>query len=100
MSRTVAEAIVDIFGDVGVKQALDVIGDSLNPLGDAVRQSRIDWVGVRHEECATPAKSVQAKLAGRLRPPQAPGSTRRLDLTLDFPRRTGSRFRFWEAARQ
>jgi hypothetical protein len=99
MSRTVAEAIVDIFEDVGIKQVLEVIGDSLNPLGDAVRQSRIDWVGVRHEECATPAKAGQAKLAGRLRPPQAPGSTRRLE-TLDFSRRTGSRFRFWEAARQ
>jgi hypothetical protein len=100
MSHTVAEAIVDIFEEVGVKQVFDVIGESLNPLGDPVRQSKIDRVGVRHEECATPAKAAQAKLAGRLRPPQAPGSTRRLDLTLDFSRRTGSRFRFWEAARQ
>ncbi|MGY3618223.1 thiamine pyrophosphate-binding protein [Bradyrhizobium sp. USDA 10063] len=47
MSRTVAEALVDVFEKVGVKQILGLIGDSLNPLGDAVRQSKIDWVGSR-----------------------------------------------------
>jgi Thiamine pyrophosphate enzyme, N-terminal TPP binding domain len=84
MSRTVAEVLVDVFEEVGVKQALGLIGDSLNPLGDAVRQSKIDWVGVRHEEGAALAAAGQAKLTGRLRPAQAPGSTRRFDLTFDF----------------
>lgn len=90
MSPTVAEALVDVFEEVGVKQVLGLIGDSLNPLGDAVR----------HEEGAALAAADQAKQTGRLRPAEAPGSTRRFDLTFDFSIRTGSRFRFWGAARQ
>lgn len=66
MSRTVAEALVDVLEEVGVKQFFGLIGDSLNPLGDAVRQSKIEWVGVRHEEGAALAASGQAKLTGQL----------------------------------
>jgi pyruvate dehydrogenase (quinone) len=43
-----------------------LIGDSLNPLADAVRRSRIEWIGVRHEEGAALAAAGQAKLTGRL----------------------------------
>ncbi|MBZ9921350.1 ubiquinone-dependent pyruvate dehydrogenase [Mesorhizobium sp. BR1-1-7] len=66
MSRTVAEALVDVLEEVGIKQVFGLIGDSLNPLGDAVRQSKIEWVGVRHEEGAALAAAGQAKLTGRL----------------------------------
>ena len=66
MSRTVAEALVDVLEEVGVKQVFGLIGDSLNPLGDAIRQSTIEWVGVRHEEGAALAAAGQAKLTGRL----------------------------------
>jgi thiamine pyrophosphate-dependent acetolactate synthase large subunit-like protein len=66
MSRTLAEALVDVLEEIGVKQIFGLIGDSLNPLGDAVRQSKIDWVGVRHEEGAALAAAGQAKLTGRL----------------------------------
>jgi thiamine pyrophosphate-dependent acetolactate synthase large subunit-like protein len=66
MSRTVAEALVGVLEEVGVKQIFGLIGDSLNPLGDAVRQSKIEWVGVRHEEGAALAAAGQAKLTGRL----------------------------------
>jgi thiamine pyrophosphate-dependent acetolactate synthase large subunit-like protein len=66
MSRTVAEALVDVLEEVGVKQVFGLIGDSLNPLGDAVRKSDIEWVGVRHEEGAALAAAGQAKLTGRL----------------------------------
>ncbi|MCA6110900.1 thiamine pyrophosphate-binding protein [Bradyrhizobium cenepequi] len=97
MSRT---DLVDVFEELGVKQVLGLIGDSLNPLGDAVRQSKIDWVGVRHEEGAALAAAGQAKLIGRLWPAQAPGPTRRFDLTFDLSMQTEARFRFWRAARQ
>lgn len=66
MSRTVAEVLVEVLEEVGVKQIFGLIGDSLNPLGDAVRQSKIEWVGVRHEEGAALAAAGQAKLTGRL----------------------------------
>jgi hypothetical protein len=90
MSRTVAEALVDVFEEAGVKQVLGLIGDSLNPSGDAVG----------HEEGAALAAAGQAKLTDRLRPAEAPGSTRRFDLTFDFSMQAGSRFRFWGAERQ
>jgi pyruvate dehydrogenase (quinone) len=66
MSQTVAEALVDVLERVGVKQVFGLIGDSLNPLGEAIRRSSIEWIGVRHEEGAALAASGQAKFTGRL----------------------------------
>jgi pyruvate dehydrogenase (quinone) len=66
MARTVAETLVDVLEQIGVKQIFALIGDSLNPLADAVRRSSIEWIGVRHEEGAALAASGQAKLTGRL----------------------------------
>ena len=66
MSQTVAEVLVDVLERIGVTQIFGLIGDSLNPLGDAVRKSRIEWIGVRHEEGAALAASGQAKLSGKL----------------------------------
>ena len=66
MSKTVAETLVDLLGQIGVKQVFGLIGDSLNPLADAVRRSDIEWVGVRHEEGAALAAAGQAKLTGQL----------------------------------
>jgi thiamine pyrophosphate-dependent acetolactate synthase large subunit-like protein len=45
---------------------LGLIGDSLNPIADVVRHSKIEWIGVRHEEGAALAAAGQAKLTGRL----------------------------------
>src|SRR6202008_378190 len=39
---------------------------SLNPLADAVKHSKIEWIGVRHEEGAALAAAGQAKLTGKL----------------------------------
>ncbi|MFT4097083.1 MAG: thiamine pyrophosphate-binding protein [Rhodoblastus sp.] len=66
MSQTVSELLVGVLEQVGVKQIFGLIGDSLNPLADAVRRSSIEWVGVRHEEGAALAASGQAKLTGGL----------------------------------
>lgn len=66
MSRTVAQMIVEVLEQVGVKQIFGLIGDSLNPLADAVRRSNIEWIGVRHEEGAALAAAGQAQLTGRL----------------------------------
>jgi pyruvate dehydrogenase (quinone) len=66
MSATVAELLVGVLEQIGVKHIFGLIGDSLNPLGDAVRRSKIDWIGVRHEEGAALAAAGQAKLTGRL----------------------------------
>jgi len=66
MSETVADVLVGTLQRVGVKQIFALIGDSLNPLADAVRRSSIEWIGVRHEEGAALAASGQAKLTGSL----------------------------------
>src|SRR5579871_3422437 len=62
----VADALVNVLEQIGVRQIFGLIGDSLNPLGDAVRRSKIEWIGVRHEEGAALAAAGQAKLTGRL----------------------------------
>src|ERR1700739_3304748 len=66
MSQTVAGTLVDALEKIGVTHIFGLIGDSLNPLGDAVRRSKIEWIGVRHEEGAALAAAGQAKLTGRL----------------------------------
>ena len=66
MSQTVAQVLVGVLEQIGVKHIFGLIGDSLNPLADAVRRSSIEWVGVRHEEGGALAASGQAKLTGRL----------------------------------
>src|SRR5947209_13865724 len=66
MAKTVADVLVGVLEEIGVRHVFGLIGDSLNPLADAVRRSKIEWVGVRHEEGAALAASGQAKLTGRL----------------------------------
>jgi len=66
MSQTVSEVLVGVLEEIGVKHIFGLIGDSLNPLADAVRRSRIEWIGVRHEEGAALAAAGQAKLTGKL----------------------------------
>src|SRR5579862_3168034 len=66
MSQTVADVLIGVLEQIGVKHIFGLIGDSLNPLADAVRRSGIEWIGVRHEEGAALAAAGQAKLTGRL----------------------------------
>src|SRR5271166_2179476 len=66
MSETVAGALVEALEEIGVRHIFGLIADSLNPLGDAVRHSKIEWIGVRHEEGGALAAAGQAKLTGRL----------------------------------
>jgi pyruvate dehydrogenase (quinone) len=65
MAQTVADDLVGVLEQIGVKHIFGLIGDSLNPLADAVRRS-FQWIGVRHEEGAALAAAGQAKLTGRL----------------------------------
>jgi thiamine pyrophosphate-dependent acetolactate synthase large subunit-like protein len=66
MAHNVAKVLVDALEAIGVRQIFGLIGDSLNPIADAVRRSDIEWVGVRHEEGAALAAAGQAKLTGQL----------------------------------
>lgn len=65
--QNVAEQFVDILVRAGVQRLYGVVGDSLNPVVDAIRRNRaIDWVHVRHEEVAAFAAGAEAQISGRL----------------------------------
>ncbi|MBB5936127.1 pyruvate dehydrogenase [Streptomyces zagrosensis] len=65
--QTVAEQFVDILVRAGVRRLYGVVGDSLNPITDAIRRtSGIDWVQVKHEETAAFAAGAEAQLTGSL----------------------------------
>ena len=67
-----AEQIVQQLVEAGVERIYGVVGDSLNPIVDAVRRTGgsakggIDWVHVRHEEAGAFAASAEAQLTGKL----------------------------------
>ncbi|MGW2045806.1 pyruvate dehydrogenase [Streptomyces sp. NPDC001858] len=65
--QNVAEQFVDILVRAGVKRLYGVVGDSLNPVVDAVRRnSAIEWIHVRHEETAAFAAGAEAQITGKL----------------------------------
>ncbi|GAA3377161.1 pyruvate dehydrogenase [Streptomyces sannanensis] len=65
--QKVAEQFVDILVRAGVRRLYGVVGDSLNPVVDAVRRTpAIEWIQVRHEETAAFAAGAEAQLTGRL----------------------------------
>jgi pyruvate dehydrogenase (quinone) len=65
--RTAADQFVEILEAAGVQRIYGVVGDSLNPIVDAVRHhDGIDWIHVRHEEAGAFAAGAEAQLTGRL----------------------------------
>ena len=69
---TVADQLVAQLQDAGVRRIYGIVGDSLNPVVDAVRRTGgsakggIDWVHVRHEEAAAFAAGADAQVTGEL----------------------------------
>lgn len=67
-----ADQIVAQLVDAGVRRIYGIVGDSLNPVVDAVRRTGgsakggIDWIHVRHEEAAAFAAAADAQLTGEL----------------------------------
>ncbi|GAB3622478.1 pyruvate dehydrogenase [Mariniluteicoccus endophyticus] len=68
----VAEMLVGQLQKAGVRRIYGIVGDSLNPVVDAVRRTGgstkggIDWIHVRHEEAAAFAAGAEAQLTGEL----------------------------------
>jgi pyruvate dehydrogenase (quinone) len=70
-SSTVADQLVAQVVAAGAKHIYGIVGDSLNPVVDAVRRTRaagadIQWVHVRHEEAAAFAAAAEAEITGGL----------------------------------
>ncbi|MEK9524376.1 pyruvate dehydrogenase [Streptomyces sp. NPDC087908] len=65
--QNVAEQFVDILVRAGVRRMYGVVGDSLNPVVDAIRRTpSLDWIQVRHEEVAAFAAGAEAQITGEL----------------------------------
>ncbi len=63
----VAEQFVQVLVQAGVERIYGVVGDSLNPVVDAIRRTPgIDWVHVRNEEAGAFAAAAEAQLTGKL----------------------------------
>src|ERR1700682_522418 len=63
----VADLLVDVLAEAGVRQIYGVSGDSLNGITDSIRaKERVRWIHVRHEETAAFAAGAEAHLTGRL----------------------------------
>ena len=66
MARNVAEQLVDALEKQGVSRVFGLVGDSLNPIVDAIRQSSIEWVHCYNEESAAFAAGAHSLITGEL----------------------------------
>jgi len=65
--KNVADLLVEVLAEAGVRQIYGVSGDSLNGITDSIRaKKQIQWIHVRHEETAAFAAGAEAHLTGRL----------------------------------
>ncbi|WP_123961083.1 thiamine pyrophosphate-dependent enzyme [Corynebacterium pseudopelargi] len=66
MSQSFAEQLVQHLEALGVRRVYGLVGDSLNPITDAISHSSIEWVHVHHEEAAAFAAGAESLLTGEL----------------------------------
>jgi len=67
MPHRIADALVSRLVEAGVERIYGVVGDSLNPVTDALRlNNKVKWVHVRNEEAGAFAAGAEAQLTGKL----------------------------------
>lgn len=66
MGKKVAEIVVEVLEQAGVKRCYGIVGDTLNLIAENLDKSSIDWVSVRHEEAGAFAAGAEALLTGEL----------------------------------
>jgi len=67
MAKSVADQLVEMLVNAGIKRIYAVTGDSLNFINDAVRrEGSIQWIHVRHEEAGAYAAAAEAQLTDKL----------------------------------
>lgn len=65
--KNAGDLIVGLLVKQNIKRVYGIVGDSLNAMTDAIRQSKtIQWVHTRHEEVAAFAAGAEAQLTGQL----------------------------------
>src|SRR5882724_10476013 len=68
MKKTAADQIVEMMIDAGIQRVYGVVGDSINPIVDAIRRTngKLRWVHCRNEEVAAFAAGADALLTGQI----------------------------------
>src|SRR6266566_2240819 len=67
MTKKVADLLVDVLAEAGVRRIYGVVGDSLNGITDSIRvKNNLEWIHVRHEEVAAFAAGAEAHLTKKL----------------------------------
>jgi thiamine pyrophosphate-dependent acetolactate synthase large subunit-like protein len=66
MATKVAEIIVEVLEQAGVKHCYGIVGDTLNLFAENLERSSIEWVSVRHEEAGAFAAGAEASLTHNL----------------------------------
>jgi pyruvate dehydrogenase (quinone) len=65
--KRVADLLVDVLAEAGVRRIYGVTGDSLNGITDSIRATgKLEWIHLRHEETAAFAAGAEAHLTGGL----------------------------------
>lgn len=67
MAQTVGSYLVDMMVKAGVRNIYGIVGDSANPIIDAIRKSdgKMNFVNVRNEEAGAFAAGADAQVSGR-----------------------------------
>jgi pyruvate dehydrogenase (quinone) len=68
MAKTAADQVVEMMIDAGIQRVYGVVGDSINPIIDAIRRSegKLRWVHCRNEEVGAFAAGADALLTGQI----------------------------------
>jgi pyruvate dehydrogenase (quinone) len=67
MPHRIADELIRRLAEAGVERIYGVVGDSLNPVTDALRlNNKVKWIHVRNEEAGAFAAGAEAQLTGKL----------------------------------
>jgi len=67
MPHRVADELIRRLAQAGVERIYGVVGDSLNPVTDALRlNNKVKWIHMRNEEAGAFAANAEAQLTGKL----------------------------------
>jgi pyruvate dehydrogenase (quinone) len=67
MAHRIADELISRLAEAGVERIYGVVGDSLNPVTDALRlNGKVKWIHVRNEEAGAFAAGAEAQLSGKL----------------------------------
>lgn len=97
MSNTVAEILVDQMVEAGIRNVYGIVGDSANPIVDALRRHEADitFIHVRNEEAGAFAAGADSQVSGRptaVLGSSGPGSVHLLNGLYDCQRNGASVF--------